>query len=454
MPPVADMWEDDKKGNLNWEISVLEAQTGKGKSMWKAKAMLAKQERVAAKRAKAAAGEETAQAEPQAAESKAEAAEERLRKLRVEKTRRKAHFVRGRAAVFMRRIVRLEKQRLLRKAKKARQRIKELKDVEGPDAERERCAAEKAISTSEADLKYVTPLPIADLAQCVMFRLLERCPQVKEIVDAVVLTPKAAEINADKRVQQHILGEAKTVKFIRDFTVDLDNALTGVDPHKMALERRRAKKAVVREERAAQKERELEAKRARAQEKKLARGLAKEDQPAADGSGDELMYVDRLGGHDSDVSISMSEDEPAPRAVTEAASKRATKAKKGRARDDYDEDDDDRFAEIYGEAGAKKNRPGQRARRKKYEEMYGDEANHVKLKRKPKKDEAVKRARKDAPGPGAKKPRRDTAGAGAGAGTGPAPQTQSVHPSWEAKRREKELLAKAKEVKGNRIVFD
>ncbi|KAJ2758840.1 hypothetical protein IWQ57_006713, partial [Coemansia nantahalensis] len=114
-------------------------------------------------------------------------------------------------------------------------------------------------------------------------------------------------------------------------------------------------------------------------------------------------------------------------------------------------EEDENFAKIYGTAKPK-NRPGQRARRQQYEKMYGDEANHVKLTKKVSKKDTGKRPTETRgqhnPAASTKKPRHDAGDAA------PPAKASSVHPSWEAKRREKELLAKAKTVKPTKIVFD
>ncbi|KAJ1803590.1 hypothetical protein LPJ56_006924, partial [Coemansia sp. RSA 2599] len=78
-----------------------------------------------------------------------------------------------------------------------------------------------------------------------------------------------------------------------------------------------------------------------------------------------------------------------------------------------------------------KNRPGQRARRLKNAKLYGEDANHLKAS---KKDKGKRQKRMDKEG----------------ATPVPSAPTESFHPSWEAKRKQKELLSLAKEVKGKK----
>ncbi|ORE09193.1 hypothetical protein BCV72DRAFT_202203 [Rhizopus microsporus var. microsporus] len=111
---------------------------------------------------------------------------------------------------------------------------------------------------------------------------------------------------------------------------------------------------------------------------------------------------------------------------------------------EYDEKNDEFFKKIY-EGETKKNRPGQRQRRKQWEELYGRKANHIseqykkrEEKRlanpdyKPKKKQEKKLEIKKAP-------------------------AEPMHPSWEAKRQQQEMMSKAlsgKVSSNNKIVFD
>ncbi|KAI8378886.1 hypothetical protein EDC96DRAFT_551091 [Choanephora cucurbitarum] len=116
--------------------------------------------------------------------------------------------------------------------------------------------------------------------------------------------------------------------------------------------------------------------------------------------------------------------------------------------DQEDEEEDEEFKQIY-EGKKKPNRAGQQQRRKKWEEMYGREANHIAsaYKKREEKRLADPNYRPKKPKAAAKptpKPKPTTA--------------EPVHPSWEAKRLQEEMMSKALSGKApaanNKIVFD
>ncbi|KAG1407115.1 hypothetical protein G6F60_002438 [Rhizopus arrhizus] len=108
-----------------------------------------------------------------------------------------------------------------------------------------------------------------------------------------------------------------------------------------------------------------------------------------------------------------------------------------------DEKNDENFKNIY-EGVKKPNRVGQRQRRKQWEELYGKEANHVvaayqkrEEKRLANPDYKPKKVHKPTP-----------------SNTAPA---EPMHPSWEAKRQQQEMMSKAlsgKVTSNNKIVFN
>ncbi|KAJ2909754.1 hypothetical protein GGI21_001566, partial [Coemansia aciculifera] len=168
-------------------------------------------------------------------------------------------------------------------------------------------------------------------------------------------------------------------------------------------------------------------------------------------------FVGKLGDFVSDdaLSASGSDDASSDEASSDDgdtkrkhkdSSHKSEKSKKRKGGDDfeYDEKDDADFKKLY-EGVERKNRPGQRARRQKLEQIYGKEANHIKLLTKDKKLRDKPSGRHSTSNSAAPKPTAATAAAGA---------NEQMHPSWEAKRRQKEILAQAKQVKGNKIVFD
>ncbi|KAI9246764.1 hypothetical protein BY458DRAFT_560511 [Sporodiniella umbellata] len=107
-----------------------------------------------------------------------------------------------------------------------------------------------------------------------------------------------------------------------------------------------------------------------------------------------------------------------------------------------DEKNDENFQTIY-EGVKKPNRVGQRQRRKQWEEMYGKKANHVVA-------DYQKREEKRLANPNYK-PKKVATPAMSRAPAEP------VHPSWEAKRQQQEMMSKALSGQGssnNKIVFD
>ncbi|KAJ2715576.1 hypothetical protein H4R19_001125 [Coemansia spiralis] len=474
------------KQNLKWAISVLEAQTGAGKSMWKAKAMEAKRKRLEDKRAKKAA-EGTDKPADEAADRADRVpvdAAAKLQKLRLEKTKRKMHNVRKRSTAIMRKVIGLEKQRLVRKAKQARKRIKELDAMEESssadlpsDADKQREEALQAIAKNEEDLKYFMPLPIATLSQCVVNRILKRSTMLGEALEPMALTEEAEAINVDPRVQQRVWNNARTVEYMKTAIVAMECMLSGTPTAKEINLERRAQRKKARSE-APDMETVMPPKRSKedklttrtsvlklrrdGQKPRKAAAIARnkesspnmsEDDAASEADVEGSTFVANLGSDVSDYSdggdysdVSLSD--------CDIESKRPATKKGKHPLDDYEQGDED-FAKIYG-TETKKNRPGQRARRQAYEKMYGDEANHVKVNKKESNKRSSEKQGQRNPAAKSKMPRHD-AGDAAPATQDKAkdkPNAGTMHPSWEAKRREKELLAQAKKIKPTKIVFD
>ncbi|CEP18287.1 hypothetical protein [Parasitella parasitica] len=118
-----------------------------------------------------------------------------------------------------------------------------------------------------------------------------------------------------------------------------------------------------------------------------------------------------------------------------------------------DENADANFKKIY-EGEKKPNRAGQRQRRKQWEEMYGREAKHIAA-------EYEKREEKRLANPDyrpKKKPTpRSKPFAADSTSSKPSAPSEPVHPSWEAKRMQEEIMSKALNGKGGsnkKIVFD
>ncbi|KAI8967453.1 hypothetical protein BDF20DRAFT_928362 [Mycotypha africana] len=114
----------------------------------------------------------------------------------------------------------------------------------------------------------------------------------------------------------------------------------------------------------------------------------------------------------------------------------------------YDETKDEFFQKIY-EGKKKPNRPGQRQRRKQWEELYGKDAKHI-------QSEYEKREEKRRAKPDYKPPKKKQAPAAHRTKAAPAASAEPVHPSWEAKRMQEEIMSKALSGEGpknNKIVF-
>ncbi|KAG2174108.1 hypothetical protein INT43_004128 [Umbelopsis isabellina] len=120
---------------------------------------------------------------------------------------------------------------------------------------------------------------------------------------------------------------------------------------------------------------------------------------------------------------------------------------------------DDKFDEIYG--APKKNRPGQRARREKWEKLYGEEAKHVKSEleaQKAREERKLARQLKKSASGGNKAPlgKKRTNASEPGKKTESVPE--QLHPSWEAKKQQQDLMAKALSGAGGlgnkKIVFE
>lgn len=133
--------------------------------------------------------------------------------------------------------------------------------------------------------------------------------------------------------------------------------------------------------------------------------------------------------------------------------------------------------DAYYKGEVKKNRPGQAARRKKAEELYGEEANHLKKEREKRAEESKYFGKKppqqkqplgeDAHPSWAAKRKQQEAMSKALSGDAPSgnkvvfgaetKETAESHPSWAAKRKEQEMMSKAlsgQATANNKIVFD
>ncbi|KAJ2161232.1 hypothetical protein GGF46_001660 [Coemansia sp. RSA 552] len=433
-----------EKQNLNWEISVLAAQTGKGQSLWKARAMEAKRQRAEAKRAKKQAGgkaQSEAGDKPQAKVAPSggsESAEARLERLRRQKFNQMLHSRRGRFRALLRKLAIFEKNLLTRRRKKALAR-----------------EDEAVVKASEEALEQLGPVDAADLVECMVYRVSKRSYLIRDALALPPMPEKLREINEGKG-SKRILDSKQAASFINELVVGLEGALLGVKHRgkkKVAIEAAKAELAAAAAAAATAAAEEPQPAEADAKDYESCSDLDAEprseskegEQPASKFVGSLAEYASASEDEDEDEDKDEveDEDEDEDEDKDEGPPKKKQKQKKGKKGDaddfDYDEKYDEEFNEIYN-GKTQKNRPGQRARRKQYEEMYGKDANHIQLRLKEKKSRgsSAKRSATAADSVPAKAPK----------------QQEPVHPSWEAKRREKELMEQAKSVKGTKIVFD
>ncbi|KAI8976938.1 hypothetical protein BDB01DRAFT_802028 [Pilobolus umbonatus] len=136
------------------------------------------------------------------------------------------------------------------------------------------------------------------------------------------------------------------------------------------------------------------------------------------------------------------EQEKKKRKAEEKEKKEAKKLKMSSEFVQLGEDED--FKKIY-EGEKKPNRVGQRTRRKQWEDLYGKEAKHVAEKFNQREE---KRAAAGIP---KKQPKKEVKKAST------VDTSEPVHPSWEAKRIQEEIMSKALSGKlsmNNKIVFE
>ncbi|PIA19675.1 hypothetical protein COEREDRAFT_78978 [Coemansia reversa NRRL 1564] len=414
-----------QKRNLNWEISVLEAKMGQGKSMWKAKAKEAKQKRKEARHNKAMDGAKIRDAyilkDTKVQESVPEdfsELETKLQRLRVEKANQKIHAISKHAKIILRRIIALETQCQARKVKRFEKKLEEItnaKNISAADAAKEREVTEALISNCRENRKVLDEVSIDEVLECFMYKLKNSNPTLRNALGVTPLTPESEKLTKNKYIQQRILGAQKTINVMRLHSNNITGIILGTTVKKMEKEVKKAKNSA-RAQRAA-------IRKSEAKESDANKSISGPDDDSQDTTSEApaSTFVGSLGDY---------VDSESDNGTTET--KREGSKRKHADNYDYDEEADQEFETIYNGKAATKNRPGQRARRKQYENMYGEEANHIKLSKKEKNHHSSANSSQPAT----------------------AEKDEEVHPSWQAKRHEKELLEQAKSVKGKKIVFD
>ncbi|KAJ1798375.1 hypothetical protein LPJ59_002538 [Coemansia sp. RSA 2399] len=407
--------------NINWEIGVLEAKTGDGQSLRRAIAKEEKRKRKDANKEKkldrlptgtivppAATGETTDNVEPY---------QEKLKRLRIEKARRGLHQRRRIFHSIMKKLLTLEKVRRQRRIRKSKLVLEDPKTEE-----KEAGMAERAIEENTEILEKVMPIKADDLVECMVVKLFKRSPLIRESLGEYQAQPHIAEMVVNK-VAMRILNDIKAVNVIKNAVLTVEGHITG-NPLKPGKIAKKEARALMIKEKAAARQKALEEKLAKKRKRSMngSKSEANGENKGDDDANTKSTFVSTLGDFDS------GDDS----ASTAGGKKR--KVDSG----DYSDGDDAAFKEIYG-IGEPRNRPGQRARRQKFEKIYGDEANHVKLRQ---KDKKPKRTFSDDKAQGIREtPKPDTS-------------ADKLHPSWEAKRKQKEIMDRAKHVKGTKIVFE
>ncbi|KAF9321477.1 hypothetical protein BG003_001599 [Podila horticola] len=264
--------------------------------------------------------------------------------------------------------------------------------------------------------------------------------------------PKSSQESLGQIIEARLTNTKPVKEHMSKLWDELEHIVTGrkVD-HNELKRKRKARESS---------EEQPESKKTKAAPKKSKQESDDEDEGFSDEDQEDAMSDVSYGEHDDGYD---SDGLPMPmngRSASTSSSmfvgslNEGSKKDKKNKKKDKNDYVDDKFDEIYGKA--KKNRPGQRARREKAERKYGKEANHV------------KKAEEEARIPNAQRlPNRRTIGAGDGSASvikpappkkvpsGPEPTDPSLHPSWLAKKSEKAAVAAALSgAKSSKIVFD
>ncbi|KAJ2734128.1 hypothetical protein IW152_002570 [Coemansia sp. BCRC 34962] len=417
------------------------------------------------------------------------------------KLRRKLHLIRCETKTKIKKATGMEIQRITRKLK----RIRTGKSKAGEH--------ESDIPELESRLEKVKAIKQGALVECVVHRIKKQSEVIRGMLGSIVEPSEDVQKHLDDKLARHIINHLSIVNTVKKHVLDLEGVITEKNKKAYKLQKKEERKLALKKH-AEAKERAMQRKRAGSKDNAESKDVADKsdaesdsdnlspsssnsdsdsdvdfgsgmDSEAAsnDGCGYESTsdpdanvsdmkkgkkiaskprrdvasstFVGQLGDFVSDDALSGSDEESSDN-DHDTKRKRKEKTYKGEKskkrksdgnNDDYEYDEkaDKEFKKLY-EGVERKNRPGQRARQQKFEQMYGNEANHIKLLTKDKKPRD--KPKKQTPTSSAATP-RPVAAVAATANT-----AEQMHPSWEAKRRQKEILAQAKEVKGNKIVFD
>ncbi|KAJ1644477.1 hypothetical protein J3B02_000589 [Coemansia erecta] len=453
-----------KKGkNIVFEIGLLEASLRSGRTFKQALAVEEKRKRDSEKRSKTAAKLAEEAGDPEEAKAILQKAEEeekaylddclkKLEQYRLTRFHRKYHGTKIRMRSVIKSHLTMEKLRINRLIKninaemenpaplKTREEIlsslsPKLKSINRRVTKalkkQEKLKNLMSIEEAEALLKKVTELDVDFLVQVMEYLLCRRSQIIRNVIGQTVIVPEAVKATEDKYIKSFFNAQ-RLINVFKHMVLDLEAVLEGNKKHLRASHIKKLHKHGI--DTYANK---MDFKDIAADGKEDAEGATFKlvGAPDAKNGGKDKKVRKHKRDNDSDMDSGNDDDESAGSKRKNKSKKSDKKAKRHKGGDDsYDEADDKEFGAIYGtDKKASKNRPGQRARQAKNAETYGEDANHLKARKK-NKDKYKKRSEKT------EKPNS----------SGPA---ESVHPSWEAKRKEKELLDKAKNVKGQKTVF-
>ncbi|KAJ2664568.1 hypothetical protein GGH99_006859 [Coemansia sp. RSA 1285] len=319
-----------------------------------------------------------------------------------------------------------EKAKQLRKSRKelAKQEALNADSVDQDNEQLDTEEAKATISENTEILENVQKIKVDDLVECMVLRFYKRSPAIREAFGEYECGSHIKALSDDKTAMR-MLNDIKAVNVIKAAVLAVEALIEGSNT----------------------KEAKNLAKEKTKQMKKSRKDLAKQeafknksvDQTDKEDTSAKSTFVASLGDFDSDDYDDDDDDDDI----------NAAKPNKRKVFDEDYSDDEKDFNAIYG-ISERRNRPGQRARRQKYENMYGNEANHIKLRQKDKKSKQSfnhtnididnNRKKIDVP-PRQEKQKSNT-------------QDEKLHPSWEAKKKQKEIMEKALNTKGTKIIFD
>ncbi|KAL4216107.1 hypothetical protein AB4K20DRAFT_1877342 [Rhizopus microsporus] len=378
--------KNGSKENLTWKINYLAAQVGEKTHM--------KTAIIAASRAK-----HQQIHNPNSQPTDTEALKEKLQNTRKLKLEHKLHQGRREIKSALKKSKIIETQKQIKKIKSA----KAMEEKKDDEKESQKKVKPEDLPKLEKELDMLKRVDLEYLADKKIKSTLQKNPAfkdeelVKQVIDSIEINNKYPE-DIDKlilsNIEARLLAHKSVVAEVQGITQSFISILKG-DAEK--IERKKAE--------------ELEKKR-KAEEAKKRAAEANDE-----GQGAKRQKTNGKPNASSKFMDSLAE---------------------------YDEKNDEFFKKIY-EGETKKNRPGQRQRRKQWEELYGRKANHISKQYKQREEKRLANPNYKPKKKQEKKPEIKKA------------PVEPMHPSWEAKRQQQEMMSKAlsgKVSSNNKIVFD